>query len=181
MELKGERLLPADRATAWALLNDIEVLKLCVPGCESMTAIGEHSYEVVMNAAIGPVKARFKGRLSLTDIAAPSRYTLLFDGQSSQAGFVRGEAKIELQDGPLEQTRLIYVVASQVGGKLAQIGSRLVDAAAVATADKFFECFAAQLAARTNPASATSASQPAQARFGLWSWLRSFIRHLFSH
>ena len=90
MDMKGERLLPSDRATAWSLLNDSEVLKQCVPGCESMTATGESSYDVVMNSAIGPVKARFKGKLTLTDIEAPSRYRLLFDGQSSQAGFARG-------------------------------------------------------------------------------------------
>jgi carbon monoxide dehydrogenase subunit G len=181
MEMKGERLLPADRATAWALLNDSEVLKSCVPGCESMTASGEHSYDVVMNAAVGPVKARFKGKLSLTSIEAPSRYRLLFDGQSGQAGFARGEAKIELQEVYPRQTKLIYFATAQVGGKLAQIGSRLVDAAAGAIADKFFAAFAAQLAAHTTPAGAAqTASQPARARFGFWHWLMSFIRHLFS-
>ena len=84
MELKGERQLPADRATAWALLNDSEVLKLCVPGCESMTANGTSSYDILMTTAIGPVRARFKGKLSLTDIEAPRRYRLLFEGQSGQ-------------------------------------------------------------------------------------------------
>ena len=79
MEMKGERQLPADRATAWALLNDSEVLKQCVPGCESMAASGAGSYDILMTTAIGPVRARFKGKLSLTDIEAPSRYRLLFD------------------------------------------------------------------------------------------------------
>jgi uncharacterized protein len=181
MELKGERQLAADRATCWALLNDSEVLKACVPGCESMQPSGDGSYDVVMNAAIGPVKARFKGKLSVTDIEAPVRYRLLFDGQSGQAGFARGEAKVELQEVSAKQTKLVYVAASQVGGRLAQIGSRLIDAAAGATADKFFEAFAAQLAARTaSGGSAAPAARPAPARTGLWPWLRSFIRHFFA-
>jgi carbon monoxide dehydrogenase subunit G len=193
MDMKGERLLPSDRATAWRLLNDSEVLKQCVPGCESMTASGESSYDVVMNSAIGPVKARFKGKLSLTDIEAPTRYRLLFDGQSSQAGFARGEAKVELQEVSPRETRLVYSATAQIGGKLAQMGARLIDAAAAATADKFFECFAAQLAARSTPVSTATAegagaaaeqAEPkpaAPAHFGFWSWLRSFFRHLFAH
>jgi carbon monoxide dehydrogenase subunit G len=147
-----------------------------------MTPNGEHVYEVVMNAAVGPVKARFKGRLSLTDIEAPSRYRLLFDGHSAQAGFARCEARIELQELSARQTKLIYSATSQIGGKLTQIGSRLVDAAAGATADKFFECFASQLAARTAPTgSAHVAPRPSQPHFGFWHWLTSFFRHLFSH
>ena len=182
MEMKGERLLPADRATAWALLNDSEVLKSCVPGCESMTPTGENSYELVLNTAIGPVRARFKGKLSLTDIEAPSRYRLLFDGQSAQAGFARGEAKVELQDVSLRQTKLIYAATAQVGGKLAQVGARLIDAAAGATAEKFFECFAAQLAARSAPTGTPeTAPRPVPARFAFWRWLLSFLRHLFAH
>jgi len=179
--MKGERQLPADRATAWALLNDSEVLKLCVPGCESMTASGAGSYDILMTTAIGPVRARFKGKLSLTDIEAPSRYRLLFEGQSSQAGFARGEAKVELQEVSSRETKLIYAATAQIGGKLAQVGARLIDAAAAATADKFFDCFAAQLAARTSPAGAAeTAPQPAPARFGFWRWLTSFLKHLFA-
>jgi carbon monoxide dehydrogenase subunit G len=180
MEMKGERLLPAERATTWALLNDGNVLQRCVPGCESMIARDEHSYDIVMTAAVGPVKARFKGKLSITDIEAPSRYRLLFEGQSAQAGFARGEAKIELLDVPPRQTKLSYSATAQIGGKLAQIGARLIDAAAAATADKFFESFAAQLPADTTPvASAETRHEPAAPRFGLWRWLLSFVKHLF--
>jgi uncharacterized protein len=203
MEMKGERLLAANRMTAWAMLNDGDVLKQCVPGCESLTPDGEHGYDVIMNTAIGPVRARFKGKLSLTDIEAPSRYRLVFDGQSSQAGFARGQANVELQEVSPEETRLLYSANAQIGGKLAQIGSRLIDAAAAATADKFFESFALQLAARapavTTPgtsASGTSVSgarappataaaeappRPPAARFGFWRWLVSFFKHLFAH
>ena len=181
MELKGERQLPADRATAWALLNDSEVLKLCVPGCDSMTANGTSSYDILMTTAIGPVRARFKGKLSLTDIEAPRRYRLLFEGQSGQVGFARGEAKVELQEVSPRETKLIYAATAQIGGKLAQVGARLIDAAAAATADKFFECFAAQLSARASPAGAAeTAAKPAAARPGFWRWLTSFLRHLFA-
>jgi carbon monoxide dehydrogenase subunit G len=179
MEMTGERPLAADRATVWAMLNDSEILKACVPGCESMVATGEHSYDVEMNAAIGPVKARFKGRMSMTDIDPPQAYKLRFDGQSAQAGFARGEASIRLEALGPASTRLSYTASAQVGGKLAQVGSRLVDAAAGATADKFFEAFAAHIAARTAAAAGQAAvSPPPQARLGFWSWLVAFFRHL---
>ena len=181
MEMKGERILPADRATVWSMLNDPEILRQCVPGCESLVASGEHSYDAAMTAAVGPVRARFKGKLSLADIEPPTRYRLLFDGQSGQAGFARGEAQIELQEISSNQTRLAYSARSQVGGKLAQIGGRLIDAAAAATADKFFEAFAAQLTARPGATAEAAATPPTAGppRTGFWHWLRVFLRHLF--
>jgi carbon monoxide dehydrogenase subunit G len=175
MEMKGERLLPGDRATAWRLLNDGETLKRCLPGCESLTATGPDTYDVVMNAAVGPVKARFKGKMSLTDIEPPVRYRLKFEGQSAQAG-------VELEEVSAGETRLRYTASAQIGGKLAQIGSRLVDAAAGATAEKFFEAFARQLAATAGaPGAATAAgpAPPASAEFGFWRWLVSFLRLRF--
>jgi carbon monoxide dehydrogenase subunit G len=179
VELKGERVLPASRATAWALLNDSEVLKECVPGCESMTASGDNAYDVVMTAAIGPVRARFKGKLSVVDLEPPSRYRLLFEGQSPQAGFARGEARVELEELAARETRLIYSATAQIGGKLAQIGARLIDAAAAATAERFFQSFAAQLAARTTDGGAAAVATGARAaRPGFFSWLKSFLRHL---
>ncbi len=187
MEMKGERLLPADRATAWRLLNDPETLKQCLPGCESMTATGDGSYEVAMTAAVGPVKARFKGKMSLADVEPPERYRLVFEGQSAQAGFARGQARVALETvSPLE-TRLLYAATAQIGGKLAQIGSRLIDAAAAATAERFFEAFALQLTAATQAPGAAAAgaagaapapAPPAQP--GFWRWLRSLLRHLFT-
>ena len=177
MELKGERQLPAGRAAVWAMLNDTEVLKSCVPGCESMIASGEHAYDVVMNASIGPVKARFKGKMSLMDIDPPNGYRLTFDGQSSQAGFARGEAKIELHELSPQVTQLSYAATAQIGGKLAQIGARLIDAAAAATADKFFEALATGIAART-PGGGEHGVAPA--RMGFWRWLASFVRHLLA-
>lgn len=180
MEMNGEQQLAAGRATVWELLNDSETLRACVPGCESMVANGEHAYDVAMNVAIGPVKARFKGRMSMADIDPPRGYRLRFEGQSAQAGFARGEANIRLEElGPMS-TRLVYTATAQIGGKLAQIGARLVDAAAAATADRFFEAFAAHIAARSALAAAGGrAPPPPQAELGFWRWLASFFRHLF--
>jgi uncharacterized protein len=189
--MKGERLLPADRATAWRLLNDSETLKRCLPGCESMTATADGSYDVAMTAAVGPVKARFKGKMSLADIEPPSRYRLIFEGQSAQAGFARGQARVELEAVSSNEARLHYAATAQIGGKLAQIGSRLVDAAAAATADRFFEAFAAQLAAAASaqaapgagsasPGASAAGSVPAPARFGFWRWVVSLLRHLLA-
>lgn len=181
MQMKGTRVLPAVRATAWALLNDSEALRQCIPGCESLTSIGVNAYEVVMTAAVGPVKARFKGKLTLTDIEAPARYRLLFDAQSAQAGFARGEARVELEELSPRETRLNYTASVQIGGKLAQIGARLIDAAAGATADRFFQSFAALLAARLQGGPTGETAAPAvPARFGFGAWLRSFLRHLFA-
>jgi len=191
--MKGERILPAERATVWSLLNDPEILRQCVPGCESLVATAGHSYDVAMTAAVGPVRARFKGKLSLADMEAPVRYRLVFEGQSSQAGFARGEARVDLQELAPNQTKLVYSATAQIGGKLAQIGGRLIDAAAAATADKFFEAFAAQLSARmpaptgtpaetaTNAAADATVPQPTAQprRSGFWQWLAAFFRYLF--
>jgi len=181
MELKGERTLPADQAAAWAALTDVEVLKNCIPGCERFNALDGNRYELAMTAAIGPVKSRFKGTLELADIDAPHRYTLKFDGSGGAAGFARGEAKVELTPLGARETRLSYIANAHVGGKLAQVGSRLIDAAAGATADKFFEAFGAQLAARAaagGPGAAPAAAPPA-AGFSLWSLFVAFLRRLF--
>jgi hypothetical protein len=181
MEMKGERTLAATRVMAWSALNDVEILKLCVPGCESITAAGENQYEVAMNTAIGPVKARFKGKMELADIDAPNGYTLKFDGSGGPAGFARGEARVTLAELSPNETKLIYVANAHVGGKLAQVGSRLIDAAAATMADKFFEAFGAQLAARAAPAAAgvTAPAAPPQATIGFWSFLIGFLKRLF--
>jgi hypothetical protein len=181
MELRGERQLPADRATAWAALNDIDILKRCVPGCEEIVPLGDNRFETTLNTAIGPVRAKFKGKLELADIDAPNAYTLKFEGSSSNAGFARGEARVALSEASARETKLAYVANAHVGGKLAQIGSRLVDAAAGAMADKFFEAFGAQLAARAVPSAAGAAAPAAAppAQFGFWSLLIAFLKRLF--
>jgi carbon monoxide dehydrogenase subunit G len=181
VELKGERLLAADRATAWAALNDTGILTLCVPGCESITATGENRFDIAMTAAVGPVKAKFKGKLELADIDAPNAYTMKFDASGGPTGFARGEARVTLAEVDARQTKLAYVANAQVGGKLAQVGSRLIDAAAGATADKFFEAFGAQLASRAAPAGEAGAAEapPPPARIGFFSLLLAFLKRLF--
>jgi len=127
MELTQTHLLPVPLQTAWDALNDPAVLQRCIPGCESITAAGDNAYDVAMTAAVGPVKARFKGRMELTDIVPPTSYRLNFDGQGGAAGFGKGTAQVQLAPEGPTVTRLSYTAHAQVGGKLAQIGSRLVE------------------------------------------------------
>jgi carbon monoxide dehydrogenase subunit G len=146
MEMSGEQLIPASQQDVWNALNDIEVLKACVPGCESIEPIGENTYQVLMVARVGPVSAKFKGKLTLSDINPPDSYSIAFEGQGGPAGFAKGSAKVRLssENGA---TKLAYDVKANVGGKLAQIGSRLVDAAARKVADDFFRNFSEKLSA----------------------------------
>ncbi|WP_454762820.1 CoxG family protein [Cupriavidus campinensis] len=140
MEITQTQRLPVPRQVAWEALSDTALLKQCIPGCESIEPDGEHAYQLVLMAAVGPVKARFRGRMALQDIQAPERYTIQFDGQGGAAGFGKGTAQVSLADQG-DETELTYVVHAQVGGKIAQIGSRLVDAAARKMADAFFTRF----------------------------------------
>lgn len=146
MELTDTHTLPVPQQQAWEALNDTEILRACIPGCESIEADGENAYAVAMTASVGPVKARFKGRMNLTDVDAPHTYTIVFEGQGGAAGFGKGMAKVNLEPGDgADSTVLTYNANAQVGGKLAQIGSRLVDGAARKIAGEFFKRFSAQL------------------------------------
>lgn len=140
MEMTGEQLIHASQAATWAALNDPEVLKDCVPGCETIERTGENQYAVQMTARVGPVSAKFKGKMSLSNIQAPNSYSIAFEGQGGVAGFAKGSADVRL-DAEGSSTRLAYAVKANVGGKLAQIGSRLVDAAANKVANDFFAAF----------------------------------------
>jgi carbon monoxide dehydrogenase subunit G len=146
MELSNTRTVPLPRPVVWAALNDPAVLKDCLPGCESIEADGEHAWRVVMAARVGPVSARFNGRMAMTDIHEPETYTLQFDGQGGAAGFARGDARVTLTPVAGDQTEMSYVAKAQIGGKLAQIGSRLVDGAAAKMADDFFARFVTRAA-----------------------------------
>jgi carbon monoxide dehydrogenase subunit G len=140
MEMTGEQLIHASQADTWAALNDPAILKACVPGCESIERAGESEYVVQMTARVGPVSAKFKGKLTLSNIKAPDSYSIAFEGQGGVAGFAKGGADVGLAaEG--HDTRLSYKVKASVGGKLAQIGSRLVDAAANKVANDFFTAF----------------------------------------
>ncbi|HEY8249356.1 MAG TPA: carbon monoxide dehydrogenase subunit G [Burkholderiales bacterium] len=140
MEMTGEQLIPASQQDTWTALNDPEVLKACVPGCESITRVNDNEYQVQMTTRVGPVSAKFRGRLSLFDIKPPQSYSLAFEGQGGAAGFAKGAAQVKLSPEGAK-TRLAYDVKANVGGKLAQIGSRLIDAAAKKVADEFFQNF----------------------------------------
>ena len=140
MEMKGEQLITAPQQTVWNGLNDPETLKACVPGCEEIKPTGDNEYQVLMVARVGPVSAKFKGKLTLSDIKPPNSYAIAFEGQGGAAGFAKGGAQVRLSTEGLT-TRLAYDVKASVGGKLAQIGSRLIDAAAKKVADDFFRNF----------------------------------------
>lgn len=145
MELKGEKLIPAPIDKTWAALNDPEVLKGCIFGCESLERVGDDGFAAVMAVKVGPVSARFKGNLKLSDVKPPNSYTIHFDGQGGVAGHGKGSADVSLVERG-QQTQLSYVARAQVGGKLAQVGSRLIDAAAGKIAEDFFKAFEAALA-----------------------------------
>jgi len=160
MELKGERLIPAPIHTTWAALNDPEVLKGCIVGCESLERVGDDGFHALMAVRVGPVSAKFKGNLKLSNVQAPNSYTIHFDGQGGVAGHGKGSADVSLV-AESAQTRLSYVARAQVGGKLAQVGSRLVDAAAGKIAEDFFKAFEAALAPAEGAAGAVVAPPPA--------------------
>ncbi|AXF06602.1 hypothetical protein C8K18_1217 [Paraburkholderia sp. GV068] len=158
MELTETHTLPVSQQRTWDALNDTEVLRACIPGCESIDPDGENAYLVALSAAVGPVKARFKGRMQLTDIDAPTSYNIVFEGQGGAAGFAKGNARVVLEADGDAATKLSYTASAQVGGKLAQIGSRLVDGAARKIAGEFFKRFSAQVGGdNTNAAEADDA------------------------
>ena len=169
MELTESHTLPVPQWRAWEALNDTAILKACIPGCESIEADGENAYAVALVAAVGPVKARFKGRMQLSDVDAPNSYRIVFEGQGGAAGFGKGDAHVKLEPASDETTTLIYTANAQVGGKLAQIGSRLVDAAARKIAGEFFKRFGAQLSpggAEEQPDAGEAAAQAGETAEG---------------
>jgi carbon monoxide dehydrogenase subunit G len=147
MEMTGEHAVPAPADHVWKALTDPETLKSCIPGCDSIEADGENGYRMQMAARVGPVSARFSGKMRMADIDVERGYTLRFEGSGGAAGFVNGEAHVTLTPGPDGTTTLTYVAKAQVGGKLAQVGSRLIDGAAHKMTDEFFSHFVAACAA----------------------------------
>jgi carbon monoxide dehydrogenase subunit G len=145
MDMTGERRIPASRQTVWTALNDPTVLKQSIPGCESLEKVSDSEFKAVASIKIGPISARFTGRVELTDIDPPNGYRIGGEGQGGVAGFAKGGATVALtEDGA--DTLLRYDVKAQVGGKIAQLGARLVDATAKSMADQFFNRFVAQIA-----------------------------------
>jgi len=171
MEMSGEQRIPLPQQRVWEALNDPEILKACIPGCESIERVSDNEYKVAMTAAIGPVKAKFSGKLMLADMNPPNSYSLAFEGSGGAAGFGKGSAQVSLSpDGG--GTLLTYKATASVGGKLAQIGSRLIDGVAKKMSDDFFVRFNNTVA----PAAATASAQPGPspatgARVPLWAWV----------
>ena len=144
MELTDKYLLPVDRQTVWNALNEPETLKSCIAGCEHFERTGDNAFACTVTASVGPVKARFTAKVLLTEVDAPNHYVLTFDGQGGPAGFGKGTAQVDLTDDA-GGTVLTYRAHAQVGGKLAQVGSRLIDGVAKKMAGDFFTRFSAKL------------------------------------
>jgi uncharacterized protein len=162
MEMTGEQLIPAPQDAVWRGLNDPETLKACIAGCESIEKISDTELRVVIVATVGPVKAKFNGKLLLSDLNPPNSYSLAFEGSGGAAGFGKGGAQVSLKPEG-SGTRLSYAAKASVGGKLAQIGSRLIDGVAAKMADDFFAAFNARLGG----AAAAPATAPAPAKGGI--------------
>jgi uncharacterized protein len=163
MQMQGQRTLAVSQQQAWDALNDPAVLQACVPGCERFEATGDNAYKAVTAIKIGPVSAKFTGKLNLSEIAAPRSYTLSFEGSGAGGvGFGNGKSTVRLS--PQGAGSLLeYTVDAQVGGKIAQLGQRLIDGVAKSMADDFFKRFEAQLLERHPDAFATKivATNPA--------------------
>ena len=155
VNMSGEVVLPADRERVWAMLNDPEVLRICIPGCETFERDGDNAFRAVAKVKIGPVSARFKGKVILTDIDAPNSYKISGEGEGGVAGFAKGGAVVRLEDAE-EGTRLVYDVEANVGGKIAQLGSRLINSVAKKNADSFFAKFAEAVADGASEAEANA-------------------------
>ena len=146
MTMSGEQQLAASREKVWAALNDAEVLKLCIPGCETLDKLSDTEFQAVATNKIGPVKARFKGKVTLSELDPPNGYRISGEGDGGIAGFAKGGATVRLSDKD-GGTLLTYNVEAQIGGKLAQLGQRLINSAAKKTADDFFANFAKAVSA----------------------------------
>lgn len=191
MEFSGEYRIPAPVTTVWDALNDAEVLKACIPGCRELLRTSDNGFTAVVATKVGPISAVFKGKVTLADLDPPRGYTLTGEGQGGAAGFARMTARVALaEDGA--DTLLRYEAQAEIGGKLASVGSRLVQAVAKKNADDFFSAFAGRLggvalvppppaapaaapAAAPEPAAPASAVHGAPSRAGLPVWVVALI------
>ncbi len=172
MTMNGERELPATREVVWAALNDPEVLKACIPGCESLEKVDDNTLVATARVKVGPVAASFKGKVNLLDLDPPNGYRIVGEGEGGVAGFAKGGATVKLEPAGAG-TKLRYDVEAQVGGKLAQLGARLIDGVAKKMADQFFTDFAAAVAQQAGAAPAPAAA-PAQQEVAR-GWLQRLI------
>lgn len=182
MEMQGSRTLAVSQQQAWDALNDPEVLKASIPGCDKVEPAGDNRFNMGVAVKVGPVSARFGGKIVLTQLQPPESYTLSFDGQGGAAGFGKGQAQVKLmpQGAGCE---LSYSVRAQVGGKIAQVGQRLIDGVARAMAEDFFKRFDQELQRRHPQAYAAAAvaepseqtAAPARAGVPAWAWMAGAV------
>jgi carbon monoxide dehydrogenase subunit G len=178
MEMQGSRQLAITQQQSWDALNDPAVLQLCIPGCEQLESTGKDQYSMRVLLKIGPLAAKFSGKIALSDINPPSSYTISFEGQGGPAGFGKGSAKVQLRPNA-QGHELSYEVQANVGGKIAQVGQRLIDGVAKSMAEDFFKRFDAEMQKRHPEAYAEKAGESAVAapptaaamRIPWWVWL----------
>ncbi|HSI53724.1 MAG TPA: carbon monoxide dehydrogenase subunit G [Ramlibacter sp.] len=172
MDMQGSRALAVTQQQAWDALNDPEVLKACIPGCDKVEATGPNQYDMGMALRIGPVSAKFTGKIALSDVNPPSSYTIGFEGNGGVAGFGKGNAKVSLTPQGTG-CELGYVVNAQVGGKIAQVGQRLIDGVARSMAEDFFKRFDDEMQRRYPAAGAPvpAAAAPAGGKLPAWAWI----------
>ncbi|MGB0087814.1 MAG: carbon monoxide dehydrogenase subunit G [Rhodomicrobiaceae bacterium] len=163
MKLSGEKILPLPQARVWQALNDPEVLRQSIPGCESFEKLAENAYRATVASRIGPVRARFQGTVRLSNLNPPNGYTLSGEGSGGAAGSAKGSADVSLEPAP-GGTRLAWTADAQISGKLAQIGSRLIESSANMMAGQFFDRFE-QILAGEKPSEALVSVVPA------WAWI----------
>lgn len=165
MEISGSYFIAADKQSVWQALNDADVLRACVPGCESLEQTSDTEFEAVAAVKVGPVKAKFKGSVTLEDLNPPHSYTIVGSGKGGIAGFASGQAEVKLEEAQDEDgrdgTQLSYDVDAKVGGKLAQIGGRLIQGTAKKLADEFFTAFRAEVTGEAAEGEDSSASDAA--------------------
>ncbi|MBI5276229.1 MAG: carbon monoxide dehydrogenase subunit G [Burkholderiales bacterium] len=179
MDMQGSRHLAVSQQQAWEALNDPGVLKVCIPGCEKIEPTGEGQYAIGMAVRVGPVAAKFNGKIALEDVTPPASYTIRFEGQGGPAGFGKGSAQVKLAP-PLEGRGcdLTYTAQAQVGGKIAQVGQRLIDGVAKSMAEDFFKRFDDEMAKRYPEAYAAAAGPVAVAGkkpVPVWVWAAGAI------
>ena len=174
MDMVGSYDIPAPRQEVWLALNDPEVLKACLPGCQSFEKTSDTDMKATVVMKIGPVKATFGGNVKLSDIEPARGYRITGEGSGGMAGFAKGGAVVRLEDIPVG-TRLTYEAKADIGGKIAQLGARLIDGVAKKMADDFFGAFSA----RFGPMDAGTAAAAPTAKPGFWNWLTSLWSRMF--
>ena len=182
MDMKDSRIINAPQAKVWAALNEPAMLKQCIIGCDSLEATTPDTFVAAMSVKVGPVSAKFKGKLQLENVLPPNSYTLKFEGQGGPAGFANGTAGVSLTAESPSTTRLDYTANAMIGGKLAQVGSRLVDAAARKIADDFFSKFDALVAEPVAvadvgglAATVVTSAPPSKPSIPVWVWVVAVI------